>query len=103
VNGTGAFPIYSGNNNFTLILTDSTLISKTTEYSIRVGGTGASLYARNNTYGQASQLYRFDNAPTLDSDYNAFGAGGFKIAGDTYANLALYQAGTGQDANSTQS
>ena len=45
----------------------------------------------------------YSTAPTITSDYNDFGgsAGEFVIGGVTYANLAAWQAGTGQDMHST--
>ncbi len=66
------------------------------------------LYARNNHYHRTGAVtlvpYLISAATsTVDSDYNNFGEANmqFNIAGTTYTTVALYQAGTGQDAHST--
>lgn len=109
-NNVGAVVVTSVANN-TITITGTTLSanyagSRGATFLLRILGANATVTASGNTWGAAvgATAYLTQATTTLASDNNTFKSNvQFSIAGTVYGTLALYQAGTGQDAHSTYS
>ena len=91
-------------NNVNLTITNWTCVG--TDYGAYVGGTSTGgTIAVTGTYwnGVNRCIDTSTGGPALTSDYNHFSAAGQdnRVQSTSYADIATYQAGTGQDAHST--
>ena len=80
---------------------DKTIFNQVIVY---IDNAASDLQASGNVYGSGFvQLYYLPNINSLTSDGNCFddGTENSNIEGVSYATVAAYQAGTGQDAGST--
>lgn len=100
-NSTGSFTALTSGQVFTM--RNCTITGAGQPVRTYVGG--VTFVIENNVF--VPTMYTifgfYSTAPTITSDYNDFGGstGEFVIGGVTYANLAAWQAGTGQDMHST--
>jgi hypothetical protein len=95
--------IYSFWDNTTVNLDTVEFKNTVGGYAVDLSGTGSVVTATGCFFNGHVAVYRIADVTTLDSDYNRFLAAFYTFDIDTvaYASVALYQAGTGQDAHST--
>ncbi len=94
-------------SNATLTVTNSNLRGDSfagTNRHFYISQAGATLNCSGNVYGDGfAHIYYCPNIGSLTSDNNCFddGTEAFNLGGSNYASVALWQAGTGQDAASS--
>ena len=103
---TGTYPgsghIYTAGAGVTINAQNCTFIDNNSQSIIYAGATGASVYCRNCTFQAVTRPFNIAATGAVDSDYNRFTDEVAPILnGTTYASLALWQAGTGNDTHST--
>jgi hypothetical protein len=96
--------IATGANNIAITVTGITTFDNLVYGIHAVSGTGGTISVSGGDFITMTRNYDTAlNGPAITSDYNRFREAGqdFSVQGTLYGDVAAYQAGTGQDANST--